>query len=84
MRILFFLVFSFVMMPGLSFSKEKKIIYKYKQYEKFDFDTMSIAADASNPGDLSISPRFRKDFANALPERKDFSREIRRSIQRIR
>ena len=65
-------------------AREKKIIYKYKKYEKFDFDVMGISGDTSNPGDLSISPRFRKDFSNTLPERRDFTREIRRSIQRIR
>jgi len=35
---------------------KKKVIYTYKQYEKFDFDDLNIEGEAGNPNDISISP----------------------------
>lgn len=62
----------------------KKVVYKYRKYEKFDFDALDVSGQNSSPGDLSISPRFRKRFKNKLPERENFNLEIRNSISRLR
>jgi len=62
----------------------KKIIYSYKQYEKFDFDDLNIEGDAGNPNDLSISPIHEKRFTNRLPYRKSFTVEIKKGIERVR
>ncbi|MBL7664571.1 MAG: hypothetical protein JNM93_05515, partial [Bacteriovoracaceae bacterium] len=63
---------------------KKNVIYKYKKYEKFDFENMQIDGDASSPGDLSISPRFQKNFKNRLPQRTNFNSEMKNGIQAIR
>ncbi len=67
------------------FAKDKKNInYKYKQYEKFDFSAIDVEGGSSSPGDLSISPRFRKKFRNKIPERKQFHNEMKRALDSVR
>lgn len=62
----------------------KKVTYKYKKFERFDMDDLNIEGDMSNPGDLSIDPRFRRKFKNRLPSRPNFKREMLSSIEAIR
>ena len=62
----------------------KKIIYTYKQFEKFDFDDLNIEGDTGAPGDLSVSPVHEKRFTNRLPYRKSFTVEIKKGIERVR
>ena len=62
----------------------KKIIYTYKQYEKFDFDDLNIEGDTGSPSDISISPIHEKRFTNRLPYRKSFTVEIKKGIERVR
>jgi len=62
----------------------KKVIYTYKQYEKFDFDDLNIEGDSGSPNDLSISPIHEKRFTNRLPYRKSFTVEIKKGIERVR
>lgn len=66
-----------------SFAK-KKVKYEYKKYEKFDFSAIDIEGGSNSPGDLSISPRFRKRFRNKIPERKEFNREMKRALEAVR
>ena len=66
-----------------SFAK-KNTKYEYKKYEKFDFSSIEIEAGTSSPGDLSISPRFRKKFRNKIPERKEFHKEMVRALDAVR
>ncbi len=61
-----------------------KIIYKYKKYQKFDFEDLVIEGETGSPGDLSIAPRYQRKFKNKLPYRKNFNAEMRRSVERIR
>jgi hypothetical protein len=65
-------------------SGEQKIIYKYKQYEKFDFDDISVEAVSGSPGDLSIHQRYQRKFSNKLPLRKNFNPEMANLILRIK
>lgn len=65
-------------------TKDPKIIYKYKKFEKFDFEDLVIEGETGGPGDLSISSRFQKQFQNKLPYRKNFNAEIRKGIERVR
>ncbi|MBY0415419.1 MAG: hypothetical protein K2Q18_14700, partial [Bdellovibrionales bacterium] len=58
----------------------KKVIYTYKQYEKFDFDDLNIEGDSGTPSDISISPIHEKRFTNRLPYRKSFTVEIKKGI----
>ena len=62
----------------------KKVIYTYKQYEKFDFDDLNIEGDTGAPSDISISPINEKRFTNRLPYRKSFTVEIKKGIERVR
>ena len=62
----------------------KKVIYTYKQYEKFDFDGLNIEGDTGAPSDISISPVHEKRFTNRLPYRKSFAPEIKKGIERVR
>lgn len=71
MRKIFFIVI--LLISTVSWAKrKKKVIYKYKKYEKFDFEAMGLSGDQANPGDISISPRFNKKFKNRIPERRNF------------
>lgn len=65
-------------------AQEGKIIYKYKKYEKFDFEDLVIEGEIGSPGDLSITPRYQRKFKNRLPYRKNFNAEIRKAVERIR
>ena len=62
----------------------KKIIYSYKQFEKFDFDDLNIEGGTGAPGDLSVSSPHEKTFTNRLPYRKSFTVEIKKGIERVR
>lgn len=62
----------------------KKVMYTYKQFEKFDFDDLNIEGDTGAPGDLSISPIHETRFTNRLPYRKSFTVEIKKGIERVR
>ncbi len=73
-----------LLVPIYGQSKSPKIIFKYKKYEKFDFDDLSVSGDSSDPGDLSVGPRFKKRFRNRLPERKNFNKEIYKSLRAIK
>lgn len=86
-----FLMMSFVILLSLGTSAQEaksgevpKIIYKYKKYQKFDFEDLVIEGETGSPGDLSIIPRYQRKFKNRLPYRKNFNAEIRKSIERIR
>jgi len=70
---------------SLSFAQSKpKVYYEYKKYEKFDFGAIDVEGGESSPGDLSISPRFRKKFRNKIPERKQFNNEMKRALDTVR
>lgn len=70
--------------PAVQGNTDKKVIYKYKQYEKFDFDDMSVEGEDGAPGDLSINPRFQKEFKNELPYRKNFNPEMIKALDTIK
>ena len=57
---------------------------EYKKYESFDFSAIDIEGGANSPGDLSISPRFRKRFRNKIPERQNFHREMKKALDAVR
>ena len=65
-------------------SGKQKIIYKYKKYEKFDFDDLTVDGEVGSPGDLSIAPRYQRKFKNRLPYRKNFNPEIKMALDRVR
>jgi hypothetical protein len=62
----------------------KKIIYTYKQFEKFDFDDLTIEGEAGAPNDISVSSMHERPYSNRLPYRKSFTVEIKKGIERVR
>lgn len=78
-----YLILLMVLFSSITYGKSKKVKYKYKQYEKFDFEVMNVSGSNSSPGDLSIGPRFKKQFKNKIPERKNFNREMRKAVNSI-
>ena len=65
-------------------AEKKRVIYKYKKYQKFDFDSLSIKGEEGSPGDLSAHLRKITRFKNILPYRKNFYPEMKKSIERVR
>jgi hypothetical protein len=82
-KVIFLLLF---ILPVTIFAQGKKgkVTYKYKKFEKFDFEDMIIEGDMGSPGDLSISPRYQRRFKNPIYIRRDFTSQIRKAVERIR
>ncbi len=81
------LILLIVLMTTFSaYAQEKKptVRYEYKKLEKFDFDEIGVEGEAGSPGDISISPRGRNEFKKNLPERKNFNKEMKKSVEGIR
>lgn len=78
------LALSLFVMCLIALAEGGKVIYKYKEYEKFDFEALSLDGDYGNPGDLSIVPRYQKKYRNKLPYRRNFNSEIRKAVDKIR
>ena len=77
-----FLILAILFSANISFAK-KKVNYKYKKYERFDFDALDVEGARSTPGDLSIGQRLKRKYKNKLPERKNFNGEMKRAIDTI-
>ena len=79
------ILFSFSSMAQKELQGSKvNIIYKYKKYQKFDFEDLVIEGETGSPGDLTVGSRFQRKFKNKLPYRKNFNAEIKKGITRIR
>ena len=66
-------------------SGKEKVIYKYRKYQKFDFEDLEIDGETGLPDALSVERRRdRSKYKNKLPYRKNFNAEIRKGIERIR
>lgn len=76
-----FIILVLVLCANVFAKPSKKIVYKYKKYESFDFEKMSIDGTASSPGDLSINPRFNLKFKNNLPQKPNLSNELLDSME---
>lgn len=63
---------------------KSNIRYEYKKFERFDFDEIGVEGEAGSPGDISISPRTRKEFRNKLPEKNNFNLEMKKAINGLR
>lgn len=61
-----------------------KVIYKYRQYEKFDLGSMEIKGSIVAPGDLSVKERSRRTFSRDLYDRDNFNMEVIEDIRNLR
>ncbi|MCO4754127.1 MAG: hypothetical protein KC478_06580 [Bacteriovoracaceae bacterium] len=77
-----------ILLTALVFSTQtlakKKVIYKYKEYEKFDLGDMEIKGSIVAPGDLSVKERRRKTFERNLLRKQNFDQEILQDIKFLR
>ena len=69
---------------SLSFAQKKKVIYKFKEYEKFDLGDLEIKGSIIAPGDISVKERRRKVFERDLMRRDDFDKKILKEIRFLR
>ncbi|WP_408098682.1 hypothetical protein ACJVC5_07150 [Peredibacter sp. HCB2-198] len=75
----------FFILSGTVLAQTKpNVRYEYKKFEKFDFEEIGVEGEAGAPGDISISPRLRKEFKNKLPERPNFNKEMKKAVEGIR
>jgi hypothetical protein len=80
----YLLLLSISLIVSSAFAQEKSVRYEYKKFEKFDFEEIGVDGEAGSPGDISISPRLRKEFQNKLPERQNFNKEMKKAVDAIR
>ena len=69
--------------PVLSQGK-KKVVYKYRKYEKLYLDELSTTVGDGGLTDLTLDTGISQKFKNALPSREHFKPEVLRSIRRIK
>lgn len=73
-----------ILSSSLSAFAQKKVVYKYKEYEKFDLGDMEIKGKIIAPGDISVKERRRKVFERDLLHRDDFNKKIIEEIKFLR
>ena len=79
------LLILFLTLCGLSArGEEKKVIYEYKKYEKFDLGNLEVKGQLIAPGDISVRERERRRFELELFNRKDFDAFLINDIQSLR
>ena len=78
-----FIIFALLIASNEVMAK-KKVVYKYKEYEKFDLGDMEIKGNIIAPGDLSVKERRRRVFERDLLKRKDFDKKIINDIKFLR
>ena len=79
----YFILLSLLLNSTITFAK-KKVVYKYKEYEKFDLGDMEVKGNIIAPGDLSVKERRRRVFERDLLKRKDFDKKIINDIKFLR
>lgn len=58
----------------------KKIVYKFKKYEKFDLGNLEVKGQIIAPGDLSVRQRKRKRFRRDIYKRENLRDLIYRDL----
>lgn len=74
----------FTLLFSMQCIAKEKVIYKYKEYEKFDLGDMEIKGSILAPGDLSVKERRRKIFHRELYKKPDFDKLIIKEIKYLR
>lgn len=70
----------FLFRTGFAESPKNKVIYKYKQYERFDLGNLEVKGNILAPGDLSVKDRDRRLMQRSLLKRLNFDKEIKQDI----
>ena len=61
-NIVFIFILLFISLYRDSLAQEKKVEFKYKKYEKFDFEDLVIEGEVNSPSELSIFPAMKKNL----------------------
>ena len=80
----YIITISFLVLSLNAQAQKKKVIYKYKEYEKFDLGDLEIKGSIIAPGDISVKERRRKVFERDLLQRDDFDKKIIEEIKFLR
>ena len=80
----FLLFLTCLVFVSSTFAQRKKVVYKYKEYEKFDLGDLEIKGNIIAPGDISVKERRRKIFERDLYRKDNFDKEILREIKFLR
>lgn len=80
----YIMTISFLILSLNAQAQKKKVIYKYKEYEKFDLGDLEIKGSIIAPGDISVKERRRKVFERDLLHRDDFDKKIIEEIKFLR
>lgn len=75
-----------IILVTISFSAlaQKKVVFKYKKYQYFDFEDLNVEGSLKSPGDLSVRNLKSRVHRNKLPERKNFNKEMSLAVDGIR
>lgn len=65
-------------------SVNEKVIYKYKKFEQFNLDEISVEGELGAPGEITVSNRYLRQFKNKLPSKPNFHLEMMKGLDRIR
>ena len=85
MRCLFLIIiFTFSLSTFAQKKRGKNVVYKYKKYEKFNLEDISVDGETGVPGDISLINRYQRKFKNKLPYRKNFRPEIIFGVERLK
>lgn len=76
-------IFFFFFLSG-SILGADKVVYKYKEYEKFDLGDLEIKGSIVAPGDITVKERRRKVFNRDLYHRENFDKELIFEIKTLR
>ncbi|AYF43299.1 MULTISPECIES: hypothetical protein [Halobacteriovorax] len=77
----------FILLSQASFGQKSvndKVIYKYKKFEKFNLDEISVDGELGAPGEITVSSRYLRQFKNKLPSKPNFHLEMMKGLDRIR
>ena len=61
-----------------------KVVYKYKQYEKFDLGDLEIKGELIAPGDLTVKDRSNRFLNRKLYKRLEYKKELIYDIKYMR
>tara|TARA_Y100000768_G_C23991083_1_gene693142 strand:+ start:3049 stop:3300 length:252 start_codon:yes stop_codon:yes gene_type:complete len=78
------LLVTFIFSSSECLAQKKKVVYKYKEYEKFDLGDLEIKGSIIAPGDISVKERRRKVFERDLLRKDDFDKKIIQELKFLR
>ncbi|MFG1493857.1 hypothetical protein ACRXCV_02635 [Halobacteriovorax sp. GFR7] len=65
-------------------SVKEKVVYKYKKFEQFNLEEISVDGELGAPGEITVSSRYLRQFKNKLPSKPNFHLEMMKGLDRIR